>query len=137
MPIRYEWADDSHLILNFYIEFPWTWTEYNQLVDEVMPMLAELKTPCATAVDTTKMGSLPKDGNAIRNLMNLEQKMPENLFASVVVGSNYMVRVFMNLLMKLRPRAQRMTLFTKTMEEAHEKIRERHKQLLAEVGDQV
>ena len=45
---------------------------------------------------------------------------------SVVVGAPYMVTVFMDILMRLRPRAQRIALFAKTREESHKKILERY-----------
>lgn len=133
MGVRYEWADDSHRIIHFHVEVPWTWKEYNALTAEVMPMLTELKHPCATVVDATKMGTLPKDGNILQILMRVEREMPENVFASAIVGAPYVVTVFMNILIKLRPRAKRMALFVNTMEEAHAQIMARYKQLYPEM----
>jgi len=129
MGIRYEWADDSQLIMNIYLEFPWTWAEYNEMVGIIMPMLRDLGHPCATVVETSRIGSVPKDGNALQILMNVEKMMPDNVFASAVVGSPYGIRVFMNILMKLRPRARSIAIFTKTMEEAEEKIKARYREL--------
>jgi len=126
MGVKYEWADKSQIIMNIYIEHPWTWKEYNITIAEVMPMLRDLAYPCATVVDTTQMKAIPKDGSIMQVLLNVEKSMPDNLFASVVVGRAFSIQVFMNILMKLRPRVQRMALFTDTMEEAYVKIQERY-----------
>jgi C4-dicarboxylate-specific signal transduction histidine kinase len=131
MGIRYEWADDSKIIMNVYLEAPWTWAEYHQMTGIIMPMIRELGHPSSTVVDVAKMGSLPKDGNTLQILMNVEKIMPDNLFASVLVGAPYSITVFMNMLMKLRPRAKRTAMFTQTMEEAHAKVHARYQQLQA------
>jgi hypothetical protein len=132
MSIRYEWADDSKIIMNIYMEHPWTWAEYHQLTATIMPLIRELGHPSSTAVNVSKMGSLPRDGNVLQILMNLEKSMPENLFASALIGAPYGLMIFMNMLMKLRPNAKRIALFTQTTEEAHEKILARYQQIKAE-----
>lgn len=129
MGTRYEWADDRQIIMNVYLETPWTWTEYNTMMATLMPMLQGLNHPCATTVDCSRMGHLPKDGNVLNILMSVEKNMPTNVFASVVVAAPYAVSVFMNILMKLRPRAKVLALFTQTMAEAHEKIYTRYQEL--------
>jgi hypothetical protein len=85
-------------------------------------MLGKLNYPCATIVETSKFKLLPKDGNALEILKNVEKMMPPNLFASAIVSAPYSVRVFMNILLKLRPNEQRPTFFTATVEEAQAKI---------------
>ena len=57
--------------------------------------------------------------------------MPGNVFASVVVAAPYGVMMFMNMLMKLRPRAKVLAAFTQTMAEAHTKIYARYEELPA------
>lgn len=126
MGVRYEWADDSHLIMNVFVEFPWSWGEYVKLTDELMPILRDAGHPCATIVDTSKMGSLARDGNPMQNLLHAEKTIPDNVFASVIVGAPFGISIFMNMLMKIRPRAQRMAIFTNSTEEAHQKIMERY-----------
>jgi hypothetical protein len=133
MGVRYEWADDRQIIMNIYVEQPWTWTEYNALMVTLLPILQDVKHPCATTVDCSQIGALPKDGNVLNILMNVEKNMPTNVFASVVVAAPY-IRVFMNMLMKLRPRAKVLALFTETMAEAHEKIYARYQELYADSG---
>jgi hypothetical protein len=131
MGVRYEWADERQIIMNVYLETPWTWTDYTAMMTTLMPMLQELNHPCATAVDCSRMGHLPKDGNVLNILMNVEKNMPANVFASVVVAAPYAVSVFMNIMMKLRPRAKVLALFTPTMAEAHEKIYARYQERYA------
>src|SRR5688572_23741943 len=129
MGVRYEWADDRHIIMNIYAEYPWTWAEYNATMITLVSMLRDLGRPCATAVDCSRLGALPRDGSFLSILMNVEKNMPPNVFASVVVAAPYVVSVFMNMLMKLRPRAKALALFTPTMTEAHEKIYARYQEL--------
>lgn len=128
MGCRYEWADDSHLILNIFIETPWTWEEYDSVTGEIFAKMKETGKPCATAVDVSKMGRMPK-GNAIAHLSNMEKMMPDNVFASAIVGAPYMATAFMDILMRIRPRAKRLALFTKTMAEAHQKIQQQYQEL--------
>jgi hypothetical protein len=108
---------------------PWTWAEYRELVNGLMFLIRDLPHPCATIVDVTKMGSLPRDGNIIQILMNVDKTMPDNVFASVIVGAPYGVMVFMNMLTKLSPRAKRMALFTPSRDEAYEQIMARYERL--------
>jgi hypothetical protein len=129
MGIHYEWADERKIIMNIHIEFPWTWAEYKATMQVLMPLVRGVNHPVATAVDCSRLGAIPKDGNTLDILLNVEKGMPDNLFASAVVGGPYGVDVFMNMLTKLRPRAKRMTLFSKTLAEAHEKIYARHQEL--------
>lgn len=125
MGCRYEWADDSHLIMNVYMESPWTWEEYDSVVSTLFSTLRDLGQPCATAVDVSRIGRIPK-GNALMHLNRMEKLMPENVFSTAVVGAPYIVSVFMDIIMRTRPRAGRITVFANSLAEAHEKIRERH-----------
>ena len=129
MGIRYEWGDKQELILNFYIEYPWTWAEYHEKIDEMMPILADLGRPCASVVDCTNLRSLPKDSQFLTVLMNTQKRMPDNLFASAVVAAPYIVTVFLNMLTQLRPDAERLMLFAHTQEEAYTKIYARYNEL--------
>ncbi len=131
MGVRYEWADDRQLIMNIYMEQPWTWTEYNAMMAVILPLLRDLNHPCATVVDCSRLGSLPKDGNVLNILMGVEKSMPDNVFASAIVAAPYGATVFMNMLTKLRPSAKVLALFTKTTPEAYEKIYARYAQLQA------
>jgi hypothetical protein len=135
MGLRYEWADDRQIIMNIYLEAPWTWAEYHAMTAALMPMLRALNHPCATALDCSKVGALPKDGNALTIMMNVEKNLPANVFASVVVAAPYAVSIFMNMLMKLRPRAKTLSMFTASMTEAHEIIYARYQQLEAKLAE--
>lgn len=129
MSVRYEWADDQQIIMNLYLEHPWTWSEYNGTMAVIFPMLRNLNHPCATTVDCSRLGNIPRDGNLLTILMNVEKSLPPNVFASVMVAAPYTVGVFMNMLMKLRPRATVLALFTPTMAEAHAAIYARYQKL--------
>jgi hypothetical protein len=135
MPVRYEWADDQKVIMHLTIESPWTWQEYNAVVDELMPMIESLGYPCATVVNTENMGPLPKDGNALQNLLRVDKMMPDNLIASAIIGTPMIIQVFMNMLTRLRPHAARISLFVESTEEAHERIHERLRELKSEPAE--
>ena len=125
MGCRHEWSTTSEGVLVIYIEAPWTWEE---LMQDSITGFAEIDTlgrPCATVVDVRQIGSMPK-GHALTYLTEIDRQMPDNVFASVMVGAPYMVNVFMDILMNIRPRAKRIALFARTMEEAHAKIQARY-----------
>ena len=48
MGVWYEWADESQLIINLYIEQPWTLDEYWTVINEIFPMIREIGQPRAT-----------------------------------------------------------------------------------------
>ena len=130
MGCRTEWEDDDHLIMDLYIEAPWTWVEFMTQVEATFSELKALKNPCATSVDISHIGTLPK-GNVLRYLTEVENMMPENVFASALVGAPYSITVFMDIMMRMRPRAKRIAIFAKTSQEAHEKIREKYAKMIA------
>ena len=134
MGVRYEWVDERQIIMNVYLEYPWTWKEYLDMMNILIPILRDTKHPCATIVDCSHLGTLPRDGNVLNILMNVEKIMPSNVFASVIVAAPYGVGVFMNMLMKMRPRAKVLALFTKTMTEAQTAIYARYQKLYADAG---
>jgi hypothetical protein len=127
--VRYEWDSENDFIVNMYIENPWTLKQYEEVVNQLMTSLRDLGRPCATIVDVTKFGSLPRDGNMIQILMRVDRSMPDNLFASALVGAPYGVTIFMNMLTKLSPHAKRLAIFTSSMDEAREKILARYHEL--------
>ena len=128
MGCTYKWADDSHLIMDLLVEAPWTWDEYNSLLNEVFPILKNLNKPCAVTVDVSRVGKLPP-GNALSYLGRAEKLMPINLFASVIVGAPYIVTIFIDIMTRTRPHSRHATRFAKTVAEAHEKIHETYQQL--------
>lgn len=131
MGIRYEWDDERQIVMNIFIETPWSWSEFNAMMDVLMPLVRDTKHPCSTVVDCSQMGAIPRDGNLLTMLMNVEKVMPPNVFGSAIVAAPYGVGVFMNILMKLRPRAQRLAIFSSSMKEAHERLYARYQEQYA------
>lgn len=128
MGCRHEWADEDHLIKHLYLESPWTWDEYDKAAKDVYTELAVEKRPVATVVDISKMGRLPT-GNAIAHLNLVERLIPDNMFVTVLVGAPHIATVFMNIMMKLRPKAKNLTVFANSIEEAHEIVYQRYGEL--------
>lgn len=128
MGCRHDWGDEDHLIKHLYLEFPWTWDEYDLAAKTVYTELAAEKRPVATVVDISKMGRLPT-GNAIAHLNLVERLIPDNMFVTVLVGAPHIAVVFMNIMMKLRPKAKKLTVFADTIAEAHEMVYERYAEL--------
>src|SRR5690242_3726487 len=87
MGVRYEWADEHQIIMHVYLEHPWTWAEYNEMMATMLPLVRSLGHPCATVVDCSHMRTLPSDGNVLNILLGVEKSMPSNIFASVVVAA--------------------------------------------------
>jgi hypothetical protein len=127
--VRYEWANDEQLIMYIFIESPWTWTEYLETVQTLKTLIDALDHPCATIVDATHYGSLPKDGNAIQVLLKIDKLLSENIFASALVKAPHGVTVFLNVMMKLHPRLSRILIFAETVDEASTEILERYRQM--------
>ncbi len=128
MGCKFEWVDEQHFIMNMVVESPWTWQE---LMDQSAAAFSTLRVhgkPCATQIDVSGIGFLPK-GNVLRYLTEIEKLVPDNMFASAMIGAPYMVTVFMDMMMHMRPRAQRVTFFAKTFEEAYSKIMGRYAKL--------
>lgn len=134
MGLRYEWADDRQIIMNIYIERPWTWAEYHTMITGLMDVLRDVGHPCALAVDCSKVGSVPRDGNFLNILMNTDKMLPDNHFATMVVAAPYIVSTFMNMTLKLRPTTKRMVRFTRTMAEAHAAIYAQYQQRFPELA---
>lgn len=128
MGCRHEWADEDRLIKHLYLESPWTWDEYDQVAKDVYTELGAEKRPVATVVDISRMGRLPP-GNAIAHLNLVERLIPDNMFVTVLVGAPHIAVVFMNIMMKLRPKAKNLTVFANTIAEAHEIVYKRYKEL--------
>lgn len=129
MGLRYEWANDDQIIMYMYVEEPWTWAEYLETAYTLKTLIDALDHPCATIVDATHYGSLPKDGNTIQILLRIDKLLSDNIFASALVGAPYGVIVFLNMMMKLRPHLAHISIFTETLEEAQAQILERYYQL--------
>src|SRR5690349_6667199 len=125
MGIKFEWANSERIVMYCFIEHPWTWKEYQKIVDVMSADVGSVEHPVATVVDVSHMKTIPKDGSVMQNLQRVESVLPSNIFASVVVGAPYIVVTFMNVLTEIKPRAKRITMFANSMEEAHKMLAER------------
>ena len=114
--------------MDLYIEAPWTWDEFMSHVEQVFALIRAEDKPCATTVDVSRMGAFPV-GNVLRHLNEIDSQMPDTVFISVIIGAPQIVSVFMEILMRMRPHAQRVGLFAKTHEDARAKIMERYETL--------
>jgi hypothetical protein len=135
MGVRYAWSEETPFLMYIYVEAPWTWKDYNDAMKEALSLIQQRDHPCATIVDASKMGSLPIDGNMLQIFLNIEKIAPLNLVVSVIVGAPYIVIVFLNMVMQLRPRTKQILLFASTPEEAREKILKRFHQPQSENPD--
>lgn len=124
MGIHYEWLNERQEIMLFYLEAPWTWDEYEILGPQMAEEITRRGIPIANIVDVSKMGYLPP-GNVLFHLQKAGKTMPDNLFASAIVGAPYGATVFMDILMRLQPQHKQRMFFVKTMDEALERIEQR------------
>lgn len=132
MGVRFEWANDDHFVVYTYIEFPWTWEEYRALLDVMMAEIKEETHPVATIVNIAEMRTFPVEGNVMQNLQWIEKIMPANVFGSVIVGASHVAKSFMNVMMQIRPRSRQLTMFSETMEGAHEMLAKRYQEIYPE-----
>jgi hypothetical protein len=125
MGCRSEWADDTRLVMEVFIEEPWTWDEFVDQAVETFAVIQAYEKPCATTVDVSCIGAMP-EGNALIHLTEIETLMPDNLFASAIIGAPNVVTVFMDILARMRPRVGPLIILAKTKQEALDKIQERY-----------
>jgi hypothetical protein len=124
MGIHFTWDDLARQdILLFVIQTPWTWQEYDDAADEAFALLAQQQQPVANIVDATQAGKLPP-GNPLPHLRHVYRLMPNNMTASVVVGASPTVRLFINVLGGIYPRAKSLAYFAATIQEARAIIKE-------------
>lgn len=121
MGIQARWANDEYRAVIISIVHPWKWEEYDRIVDELIIMMGTVDHPCATIVDTSNMGALPK-GSPIAHMKRFEQMRPKNQFAGVMVGAPYSARIFLDIMVKLRPAAANLRLYANSIEDAHKMI---------------
>ena len=126
MGIYFKWDNpDRQDILLFVIQTPWTWQEYDDAATQAFALLAQQQHPVANIVEATHAGRLPP-GNPLPHLRRVYQQMPPNMTASVVVGASPTIRLFVNVLTGIYPRAKRLARFTATIDEARAIINEQH-----------
>src|SRR5690348_6382305 len=106
MGIRFEWDDPNRKeIMLFLVRRPWTWEEYDEIADQAFAVLAQQSHPVATIVDVTQGGKLPL-GSPMPHLRRVYRLMPPTLTVSVVVGGPPAIRLFINVLASIYPRAK-------------------------------
>ena len=133
MGVRFEWSDANRIVVYCTIEHPWTWQEYQTVVDTMSAEMRQVTHPIATIVDVAQMKAIPKSGSIMQNLQRVENMLPDNVFGSVIVGAPHIVVTFMNVLTQIKPRAKRITMFANTVEEAHQMLAKRHDMLFPEL----
>ncbi|MEP7288809.1 MAG: hypothetical protein ABI947_23905 [Chloroflexota bacterium] len=124
MGVRYEWLTALPDVAQISIESPWTWDEYRVVTRKVLDEMGAIPRPVANIVDVSRMGMMPR-GDIMGNLRYVEQNMPENTVASVIVGAPMIVTTFMNILTKMRPKAKSLALFASSTSDALSQIQTR------------
>jgi hypothetical protein len=117
MGITTDWSDASQQYCIIRIEAPWTWDQYEVLVDTAMGEINLVAHPVALIIDVTNANGFPS-GDILGHLRYLETHIPSNVYASILVGGPYIITAFMNVFTQLRPNARRRVQFAKTIEEA-------------------
>lgn len=120
-----ETADEGYCYITF--EPPWTWAQFDAMVDTLNKRIQAIQHPVATIVDVTHVGRLPT-GNILMHLRRAEMFMPENVDISVMVNAPYAVTTFMSILMRVRPHVKAMTRYAGSLEEARAVVAEHRQQ---------
>jgi hypothetical protein len=129
MGVKFEWETSDHNVMYCLIEYPWTWQEYQTMLDVLTAELRRETHPVATIVDVTQMKSFPPNENVMQNLRRVDTLMPDNVFGSVMVGAPHVLVTFINILIQIRPKTRRIAMFANTLEEAHGLLEERYQSL--------
>lgn len=122
MSVQYQWHNPAVLVIT--VKSPWDWDEYMGVAEAAFSEMAHHDGKLATIVDIHEMGGLPS-GSMLNQLGRISKLLPENLDTSVLVGAPYIVNTFMSVFMRLSPRAERVTVFAATIEEALNLIQQR------------
>jgi hypothetical protein len=108
MGIHFQMEEPEQDICLVTFQAPWTWAEFDAMVDTLNERIAAIPHPVATIVDMADVGRLP-GGNILMHLRRTEMLMPQNVDMSVMVNASYAVTTFMSILMRVRPRVKDMT----------------------------
>jgi hypothetical protein len=121
MGLSYQLAEPDQGICYITFEAPWTWAEYDVMVDDLLELISAVPHPVATIVDVTQIGRLPV-GNVLMHLRRTDEMMPKNVDISIMVNAPYAVTTFMSILMRVRPHVKAMTQYARSVEEAKEMV---------------
>lgn len=123
MGIHYQLSEPDQGICYITFESPWTWQEFTKMVDDLLVLISAVPHPVAAIVDVTHIGRLPA-GNVLMHLRRTDEMMPENVDLSILVNPSYAVTTFMSILMRVRPRAQTLTRYARSLDEARAMVAE-------------
>ena len=123
MGIRYQLAEPDQGICYVTLEAPWTWAEFDAIVDDLRARINAIPHPVATIVDVTQVGRLPT-GNVLMHLRRTDEMMPKNIDLSIMVNAPYAVTTFMSILMRVRPHVKTMTRYAHSVDEARAMVAE-------------
>ncbi len=124
MGVHFEWFNEQQDIMLCRIQAPWTWAEYEVVGPLMAAEIRQKNYPVANVVDVSKMGAMP-GGNPLGHLQQAGRTMPENIYASAIVGAPYGATIFMDILMRLQPQHKQKMFFVMTIDEALARIEQR------------
>jgi hypothetical protein len=127
MGIQYQLAELDQGICFIVFEAPWTWIEFDAMVDNLHTQISSIPHPVATIVDVTQVGRLPA-GNVLMHLRRTDEMMPRNVDLSIMVNAPYAITTFMSILMRVRPHVKSMTRYANSVDEARAMIAEFRRQ---------
>lgn len=132
MGVRFHWSNSSHVVMHCFIEYPWTWEEYQTAINQITREVLNESHPVGVVMEVSHMKAFPEEGNAVTNLQRSEAILPDNVFGSVLVGAAYHAAKFMNVLTQMNPRSRRATLYAGNIEEGHHVLEKYHVALIRE-----
>lgn len=133
MGLHYQLSAPDQEICYITFEAPWTWDEYDVMVDNLLECISAIPRPVATIVDVTHMGKLPS-GNVLMHLRRTDEMMPENVDLCIIVNASYAVTTFMSILMRVRPHVKDMLRYAASLDKA-KAILEEFRQHQRQIGE--
>jgi hypothetical protein len=134
MTIEGGWTDATQRNYCLRTKEGWTWEAYQTAIDTAVSAIQAVESPVAMIFDMSHGQGFP-GGDILGNIRYLEDHIPPNVFASIVVGGPYIITAFTNVYIKLRPNAKQRVRFAKTIEEATAIAEQRFEQITGNAAE--
>jgi len=136
MGMSVEWDNDAHTIIRVTVRHPWTWEDYDQMVDESMARIAGEPHPVDTIIDLRDGGARPPGPGGMYHFRRAWHSLPQNAGIIVNVGIGGLLRSLVMLFVRATGQDS-VVAMTATIEEAHAVIarQQQQRQLATHVNE--
>jgi hypothetical protein len=115
MPVSMYWEDEAQTIMRYDISGRWTWPEFYDALNKVLPEWEKITHRTDTII---KLESIALPTDTLRNVRTLSEKQNTSSGLSVIVTTNTLAHVLYNTSRNLYPKVAQYFRMAHTMEEA-------------------